>query len=89
VPLLDADHRLFYGGRRNQVDLRVAKILRFGATRADLGVDLSNLFNTNYATAYNVTYQYSDGNTAKGGTFLNPTSIYTPRFVRVNLTFNF
>jgi len=89
VNLLDTDHRMFVGGRRNQVDMRVAKILRFGPTRADVGLDLSNLFNTNYATAYQVTYQYSDNNTANGGTFLNPTSVYTPRFVRVNLTFNF
>ena len=58
VPLLDAEHRLFYGGRRNQVDMRVAKILRFGRTRADVGFDLQNLFNTNYATAYSVTYAY-------------------------------
>jgi hypothetical protein len=80
VALLDADHRLFFGGRRNQVDLRIAKILRFGQTRADVGLDLTNLFNTNYATAYSYTFQ---------DTFLNPTTIYTPRFVRVNATFNF
>jgi hypothetical protein len=86
VPLLDADHRLFFGGRRNQVDLRVAKILRFGRTRADVGLDLTNLFNTNYATAYQYTYQYGVTN---GGTFLNPTTIYTPRFVRFNVTFDF
>jgi hypothetical protein len=67
----------------------VAKILRFGPTRADVGLDLQNLLNTNYATAYTATYQYSANNTANGGTFLDPTSIYTPRFVRVNLTFNF
>jgi hypothetical protein len=89
VQLLDTDHRMFVGGRRNQVDMRVAKILRFGRTRADLGFDLSNLFNTNYATAYTGTYQYSDNNALNGGTFLNPTSIYTPRFVRLNATFDF
>src|SRR5262245_7198254 len=92
VPLLDADHRLFYGGRRNQIDLRVAKILRFGATRADVGLDLQNLLNTNYATQYTTTYAYDNPTTTgdeNGGTFLNPTSVYTPRFVRVNLTFNF
>ena len=44
--------------RRNQVDMRVAKILRFGRTRADIGFDLQNLFNTNYATQYSVTYAY-------------------------------
>jgi hypothetical protein len=89
VTLLDNDHRLYVGGRRNQIDLRVAKIIHLGRTRSDLGVDLGNLLNTNYATAYTTTYQYSASNTLKGGTWLDPTSIYTPRFVRVNFTVNF
>ncbi|HEY7191048.1 MAG TPA: TonB-dependent receptor [Vicinamibacterales bacterium] len=89
VSLLDTDHRMFTGGRRNQLDMRVAKILHFGRTRADLGLDLNNVLNTNYATGYVTTYQYSDNNTAAGGTFLNPTAVYTPRFVRVNATLNF
>ena len=29
--------------------MRFAKILRFGRTRTDIGVDLYNLLNTNYA----------------------------------------
>jgi hypothetical protein len=89
VPLLDNDHRLFVGGRRTQIDMRFAKILRFGSTRADVGVDVGNLLNTNYATGYQSTYQYSEGNTAQGGTWLNPTAVYTPRFVRLNFTVNF
>ncbi|HLG55628.1 MAG TPA: TonB-dependent receptor [Vicinamibacterales bacterium] len=89
VLLIDNEHRQFVGGRRNQVDMRIAKVLRFGQTRADVGLDLTNLLNTNYATAYTSTYQYSAGNTLNGGTWLNPTSVYTPRFVRVNATFNF
>ena len=62
---------------------------RFGRTRTDLGVDLGNLLNTNYATAYEGTYQYSVDNTLNGGTWNNPTAVYTPRFVRVNATFDF
>jgi hypothetical protein len=89
VTLLDNDHRLYVGGRRNQVDMRVAKIIRIVSTRADVGVDFGNLLNTNYATAYTTTYQYSANNTLQGGTWLNPTSIYTPRFVRLNFTVNF
>ena len=92
VPVLDAEHRMFYGGRRNQVDMRVAKILRFGRTRADVGFDLQNLFNTNYATQYSVTYAYDNPATTgdeNGGSFLNPTQVYTPRFVRFNVTFDF
>ena len=86
VALLDTnDHRL-YSDRRNQLDMRVAKILRFGGMRADLGLDLTNLLNTNYPTAYENTYQYGPTN---GGTWNNPTTVVTPRFVRLNATLNF
>jgi hypothetical protein len=60
-----------------------AKVLRFGRTRSDVGVDLWNLFNTNYATAYEGNYG------AVGSTWQNPTSIYAPRFVRLNFTIDF
>jgi hypothetical protein len=89
INILDAEHRLFADNRRTQVDMRFAKILRFGSRRADIGVDLSNLLNTNYTTTYENAYQYTLGNTAQGGTWSNPTAIYTPRFVRWNLTIEF
>jgi hypothetical protein len=89
IALVDNDNRLFSGERRTQVDLRIAKILRFGSTRSDIGVDVGNLLNTNYATNWENTYQYSIGNTANGGSWNNPTAIYTPRFVRLNFTVNF
>ena len=54
VQLIDNDHRLFADNRRMQIDMRFAKILRFGATRADIGIDLGNLLNTNYATGYDL-----------------------------------
>jgi hypothetical protein len=89
IDVLDADHRLFADERRTQIDMRFAKILRFGGRRVDIGVDLSNLLNTNYATTYENAYQFSTGNTALGGTWGNPTAIYSPRFVRWNVTFDF
>ena len=86
VALLDLDERRLYAdNRRSQVDLRVAKLLRFGATRLDAGFDLGNLLNTNYATAYDNTYQFTVGNTAQGGTWHNPTSDHHARFVRLEL----
>jgi len=88
IALLDNDRRV-WEDRRAQVDMRVAKIVRFGSTRADIGVDIANLFNTNYTTQFDNTYQYSVGNTAQGGTWNNPTAIYTPRFVRLNFTVSF
>jgi hypothetical protein len=89
VSLLDNEHRLFADNRRTQLDMRFAKIFRFAGKRFDLGVDLENLLNTNYTTAYAGTYQYSSDNTALGGTWNNPTAIYTPRFARFNVTVNF
>jgi hypothetical protein len=89
IEILDTDHRLYADNRRTQIDMRFAKILRFGSRRVDVGVDLGNLLNTNYATTYENTYQYSAANAAMGGTWNNPTAIYTARFVRWNVTVDF
>jgi hypothetical protein len=89
IDILDNDHRVYADNRRTQIDMRFAKIFRFGSRRADVGVDLGNLLNTNYTTTYENIYQYSVGNTAQGGTWNNPTAIYSPRFVRWNLSFDF
>jgi hypothetical protein len=80
---------VYADNRRTQIDMRFAKVLRFGHTRSDVGIDLNNLLNTNYPTGYNTTYTYSAGNTAQGGTWGAPTSIYAPRFLRINYTINF
>jgi hypothetical protein len=74
-------NRIYAENRRNQIDMRFAKIVRFGERRLDVGVDLQNLLNTNYATVYDTQYGT--------GTFLQPTSIVSPRFVRLNFTLNF
>ena len=73
-------NRLYADSRRNQVDMRFAKVFRFNGKRADVGLDLTNLLNTNYANTYEGQY---------GSTFLNPTTIVGPRFARLNFTFNF
>ncbi len=85
VGLLDTDHRL-YGPRRNQIDMRFAKILRLLNTRTNVGVDLGNLLNSNQATAFQGQYDYVQPN---GGSWLDPTTILQPRFARFSLTFNF
>jgi hypothetical protein len=86
VALLDAGNRLYADSRRNQIDMRFAKIFRFGSRRADVGVDLYNLLNVNYATAYETQYSFTAAN---GGTWNNPTTILAPRFVRLNFTLNY
>ena len=89
IQITDNENRVYADNRRTQIDMRFAKIVRVHRTRSDVGIDLNNLLNTNYPTGYSTTYTYSAGNTANGGTWGNPTSIYTPRFVRVNYTLNF
>jgi hypothetical protein len=86
IDLFDDTMRLYADNRRTQVDMRFAKVFRFGGTRTDIGVDLWNLFNTNYATGYEDTYSFTQPN---GGQWIEPTSIYAPRFVRLNFTVNF
>jgi hypothetical protein len=88
INILDSEHLLFADDRRTQIDMRLAKIFRFGGRRVDVGVDLGNLLNVNYTTTYENTYQTAGVSTA-GGTWNNPTAVYTPRFVRWNLTVDF
>ena len=76
---------MLYPERRTQVDMRFAKILRFGRSRYDIGVDLYNMLNANSALSYDETYQATDN----GATWLRPTSITQPRLVRFNVTMTF
>ena len=72
-----------YQKRLNSFDMRFAKIVRFGGTRADIGIDLYNIVNANTQTGYNQNYG-TDGT----GLF-RPTSIQGARFARFNVTLNF
>jgi hypothetical protein len=76
---------MLYGPRVTQVDMRFAKVLKFGKTRADAGVDLYNLFNTNTGVGFIETYDYA----TNGATYMRPNAIVPPRFVRVNIRFLF
>ncbi len=71
--------------RRLQIDMRIAKIVRLGSRRLDVGVDLYNLLNANTTTAFDQTYLYSNN----GATWLNPTAIMAPRLARFNATLTF
>jgi carboxypeptidase family protein len=71
--------------RLNSLDVRFGKILRLGRSRANIAIDLYNLFNSNTGTAYNQTY---DPNT-NGDKWLFPTTVLNPRFARFNVTLDF
>ena len=72
-----------YGDRINAMDMRLAKVLRFGGMRTTLGFDFYNVFNSNTTTGYN------EGFGATGATWLRPTSILDPRFARFNITIDY
>jgi len=64
-----------FGDRINQVDFRIAKVLRFGRTRTQVGVDIFNVMNSNVANGYLQTF---------GPSWLRPTSVMDARFARVS-----
>jgi len=74
-----------YPDRINSVDLRVAKVVRFGRTSTNVGFDFYNLLNANTGTAFNSVYDV----VTNGLTWLRPTSVLQPRFARFNVTVNF
>ena len=72
-----------YGDRANQLDLRVAKNLRFGGTRTNVGVDVFNIFNSNPVLAYSQAYSPTTT------TWLRPNSVLQPRYVKFSAQINF
>jgi hypothetical protein len=76
-----------FGDRVNNLDMRIAKIVRLGTTRAQFGVDIYNLTNTDVVTAYNE--GYSAPTATQGSIWLTPTSILPARYVRLNMQLDF
>jgi hypothetical protein len=68
------------GERVNQLDFRVAKVLRFGGTRTMVSLDLYNALNANPILNQIQTY---------GSAWLNPTSVMDARFIRIGAQLDF
>jgi hypothetical protein len=71
-----------YGDRLNQLDFRLAKILRFGRTRTTVGVDLYNVLNSSAILTYNTGF-------VPGGPWLQPTGVLTARMGRISAQLDF
>jgi len=76
-----------YGARINNVDLRIAKIVRFSGTRMQFGADIYNLLNTDVVTTYN--NGYSAPTATQGSLWLTPTAILPARYLRLNMQIDF
>jgi len=72
-----------YAPRRNNLDFRVAKILRYGRTRTQVGVDVYNATNTDTPTTFN------QGYTGPTGSWLTPTAIQPARYAKISAQFDF
>ncbi|HEU4692925.1 MAG TPA: hypothetical protein VFS23_31400, partial [Vicinamibacterales bacterium] len=69
-----------YGDRINQLDFKVAKILRFGSTRSTISLDLYNVMNASAILTYNQTF-------VPNGTWLQANSVLTGRLARISVDF--
>jgi hypothetical protein len=76
-----------WGDRVNALDLRFAKILRFGRVRYNVGIDIINTTNSDAILTYNQTF--NPAVTTGAGAWLAPTSVLTPRFVKVGAQIDF
>jgi hypothetical protein len=60
--------------------MRIAKILRFGRTRTNIGFDVYNLFNSNVPLTYVTVY---------GATWGRPQSVLDARFAKFSAQIDF
>jgi Carboxypeptidase regulatory-like domain len=78
---------VLYGDRVNEVDVRFAKILKFGRTRTNVGIDLYNIINSAAVLSYNQNFNTTV--LSGPGSWLQPTSVLQPRFVKISATIDF
>jgi hypothetical protein len=72
-----------YGDRVNEFDVRLAKILKFGRTRTNVGFDIYNILNAAPVLTYNQAYSPTTT------TWLTPTSVLQPRFLKFSAQIDF
>jgi len=78
---------VLYGDRVNEIDLRLGKIIRFGRTRATVGVDIYNLLNSAAILSYN--QSFIPATATSPSVWLGPTSEMSARFAKLSLQFDF
>jgi Carboxypeptidase regulatory-like domain len=80
-----------FGERVTYWDMKFAKNIRFAGKRAQVGVDLYNIFNSDAITSYNSTYVVDNPATpaVEANTWLQPLALISPRYVRFQVQFDF
>jgi hypothetical protein len=79
-----------FGERITLFDLKFAKNVRFANKRATIGVDIYNLFNSDAIEDYEDAYTPDNPSTPQNeNEWGQPAGLVAPRFVRLQLQFNF
>jgi hypothetical protein len=76
-----------YGDRVNEFDARLAKIIRIGRTRTNVGFDLYNLLNSSAVLTYN--QNFSPAITTGAAAWLAPQAVLQPRFWKFSVQVDF
>jgi hypothetical protein len=76
-----------YGDRVNELDFKIAKIVRFGGMRLNAGLEIYNALNANATLTYAQTFTLT--NFSGPGAWLQPTQVMTPRFFKFTAQFDF
>ncbi len=76
-----------YGDRVNEFDIRLAKILKFGRTRTNIGFDLYNILNSAAILSYN--QNFNPALTTGASAWLAPTGVLQPRFWKFSVQVDF
>jgi hypothetical protein len=71
-----------YADRQNTIDFRFAKILRFGNTRTQVGLDVYNLMNNDVITGFNERF-------VPNGSWLRPEDVMPARYARISAQIDF
>jgi hypothetical protein len=71
-----------FADRLKSIENRVAKIFRYGGSRAQVGYDLNNQMKADVVTNYNQAF-------IPGGSWLTPTAIQPARYVRISTQIDF
>jgi hypothetical protein len=70
------------GERVNELDLRLAKIIKVAGVRTNVGIDIYNVLNADAALSYNQAFIVN-------GAWLTPTSIMSARFAKISAQIDF
>jgi hypothetical protein len=78
-----------YGDRVNELDFKVAKILKLGRTRTNVGVEIYNVLNSDAVLIRNELFNPNVAAGSGSSAWLAPRQVLTPRFFKLSAQVEF